>query len=425
MASQSGFIKSDKVNWLPCYLFNDVWRSAIGHDVKHDFWPIVEIEKIRQNGSMKTFIQQFNVVRLIGLTTIFTVAMVAIFLALDGAHPDYGQVSVLVWLFASFLGLELVTTGEQPVSRKHLMAAVIAQLLVLYALFFTASYNFVAILLGIWCGNLLHFMSLGRALATTPVLMFFYYAIFTWYWGFDYMLFSTPLYWMLCLFTVSTVNSWIQETLAKEASEELNRELIAAQSLLKEATRQSERTRIARDIHDLLGHHLTALTINLQVAMHKTDGEAKQQVEKSYAIAKLLLSDVREAVTEIREKSALQLKDALQALVSAVPRLTVSLNLEEDLDIQNVELADAILRCVQESLTNTLKHSHGDRFMISLRREASELKLAMSDNGKAALNFKVGNGLSGMKERILALGGSIRFEPSEGGFHTFICFREA
>lgn len=374
---------------------------------------------------MKSFSQQFSVVRLIGLTTIFTVATVAIVVALGNEQPDYLQVGLLVWLFSSFLGLELVTTRENPVSQNKLLLAVIAQLLVLYALFFSASYTFVAILLGIWCGNLLHFLSLGRALAVTPVLILLYYAIFTWYWGFDFMHYSAPLYWMLCLFTVSTVNSWIQESRAKEASEELNRELIAAQSLLKEATRQSERTRIARDIHDLLGHHLTALTINLQVAMHKTDGEAKQQVEKSYAIAKLLLSDVREAVTEIREKSALQIKDALQALVSAVPRLKVTLNLEGELDIQNVELADAILRSVQESLTNTLKHSHSDSFSISIRRESSVLKLAMMDNGKASPDFKVGNGLAGMKERILALGGSIRFEPSERGFQTLICFKEA
>ena len=73
------------------------------------------------------------------------------------------------------------------------------------------------------------------------------------------MFYSAPLYWTLCIFTMVMINSWVKENEAKEANQRLNRELLAAQSLLKEATKQSEHElRIARDIHDLVGHHLTA-----------------------------------------------------------------------------------------------------------------------------------------------------------------------
>lgn len=400
--------------------------SAKSHDLQDDFWPIQISPCKMHNMAMKNIIQQFGTVRLIGLITVATVAIVSLYISVERDYPNWPQITVLAILFAAFLGLEVLTTrSEKVLSPREFICAVVLQLIVLFSVFFTAPYTFVAILLGIWCGNLLHFMKLGHALATTPLLMFGYYAIFTWHWDFNYMMISSALYWMLCLFTVTTVNSWVQENLAKEASEQLNRELLAAQSLLKEATRQSERVRIARDIHDLVGHHLTALTINLQVATHQTEGPAKQQIEKSYAIAKLLLSDVREAVTEIREKSQIELRDALEALINSVPRLKVNLTLDEHLDINNVELADAILRCVQESLTNTLKHSNGDHFSIRLYRENNVLTLAMQDNGQPVTDIKPGNGLQGMKERIAALGGSIQFYASEQGFRTAIQFQEA
>lgn len=375
---------------------------------------------------MKEMIEKFGAVRLIGLLTVLTVALVAMYISIGREPGDWPQLIVAALLFAGFLGIEWLTTQyDERLPDRRFLLAVVLQLLLLFALFFTLPLTFVAILLGIWCGNLLHFMSLGKALATTPILMFGFYGIFTWHWQFNYMAISSALYWMLCLFTVTTVNSWIQENIAKEASEQLNRELLAAQSLLKEATRQSERVRIARDIHDLVGHHLTALTINLQVAMHQSEGAAKQQVEKSYAIAKLLLSDVREAVTEIREKSKIELRAALEALVKEVPRLKVNLTLEDNLDINDVELADTILRCVQESLTNTLKHSRADQFEIHLFRENDSLQLAMQDNGQPDAEIKPGNGLAGMKERILALGGKIQFNATEQGFSTVVRFQGA
>lgn len=112
----------------------------------------------------------------------------------------------------------------------------------------------------------------------------------------------------------------------EEQANQLNRELIATQSLLSEATKQSERLRISHNIHDVVGHHLTALTINLQVASHLTDGKGKEAVDQSYSVAKLLLSDVRSAVSEIRDMSVIDLRSALQRLFDNTPKLTVHFN---------------------------------------------------------------------------------------------------
>jgi signal transduction histidine kinase len=129
------------------------------------------------------------------------------------------------------------------------------------------------------------------------------------------MFISATLFLMFNLFALIMMNTAIKERRAREQANQLNRELLATHSLLRQASQQAERVRIARNIHDLLGHHLTALTINLQVASRIVEGEAKEKVEQCHSLSKVLLSDVREAVSEIRDKSNIYLKDALEILV--------------------------------------------------------------------------------------------------------------
>lgn len=388
---------------------------------------------------MRTF-SNLGIERLTAVITILTVAGVAMSVFFNQEMPNYPRILLALWLFTVFLGLEILLSREMSpeVDGKFLLLDFL-QFSTVVAIFFTVPMTFMGILLCIWCGNLMRYMSLRRAVYVTPVYLLVFYGVYRWYWGYEHMMYSAPLYGMLCLFTLVMISSWVRENEAREASQQLNRELLAAQSLLKEATKQSERIRIARDIHDLVGHHLTALTINLQVAMHKSQGEAKEQVEKSFAIAKLLLADVREAVTEIREKSDIDLRQSLEALISTIPRLKVTLELQQNLAITNVELADTLLKCVQESLTNSLKHSQSDKFTIVIFRDRNELVLEMSDSmrhvdaqlpatgNSTSFGFKSvspGNGLNGIRERIAMFGGEVRFESRSDGFCTFISIPE-
>lgn len=374
---------------------------------------------------MINYVKNIGVERMSGVLTILTIASISLFLLANWDTPDRLRIVFAFFLYVVYLCCFLRTTDEeQGISEQLYVTLVVVQLFSVLALFFTTPYNFNAILLGIWSGHLVFLFSLRKAIVLSPVLFLSFYSVFTWHWYDSYVWLSMVLYWMLSLFTITMINAVHQEIQAKEASQQLNRELMAAQSLLKEATKQSERVRIARNIHDLVGHHLTALTINLQVASHKTHGEAKEQVDKSYAIAKLLLADVREAVTEIREKSNIELTEALHALADSVPRLKIRLALEENLDITNVELADTILKCVQESITNTLKHGHASEFEIELKRERDALNLSMKDNGSVSSALTLGNGLTGIKERVEAFKGQVQFIGNQSGFHTFITLLE-
>ena len=198
---------------------------------------------------------------------------------------------------------------------------------------------------------------------------------------------------------------------ANEKTQQLNRELLATQHLLSEVSREGERTRIARDLHDLLGHHLTALTINLQVAGRISNGEAKEKIDQCHALSKLLLSDVREAVSELRDMPVVNLRELLEMTIRDIPRLHISLQMEDQLQLDDVNTAMVFLRLVQEAITNTLKHSNARNVTIKVSLQEGRILLDYVDDGGGCDDLKVGNGLAGMRERVERLGGQLKLEP--------------
>ncbi|MEM8982387.1 MAG: sensor histidine kinase [Pseudomonadota bacterium] len=243
-----------------------------------------------------------------------------------------------------------------------------------------------------------------------------WFAIDTWRWNDDWAIYSVLLYATFHLFALMSARTTERAQAAQRKAERLNRELAATQHLLSEAVRQSERTRIARDLHDLVGHHLTALTIHLQIADRLSDGEAQDRIQQSHALAKLLLADVRAAVGALRESEPVDFREALRLMIDRIPRLNITLDLEADVVIDDVAVAEPLLRCVQEALTNTLRHSDARNTTIRLRRHAGEIELAIVDDGGVRGSSAFGNGLTGMRERLVPLSGSLEIEPSESSF---------
>lgn len=207
-----------------------------------------------------------------------------------------------------------------------------------------------------------------------------------------------------------------QQAAAREEQRRLNAELRATRALLAESSRMSERLRISRELHDLLGHHLTALSLNLEVAGHLAEGKALEHVRQSHTLAKLLLTDVREAVSEMREERGVDLSSALKVLVEGVPALQVALELPETLRIDDPERAQVLLRCAQEIITNTVRHAGATHLTLRLSEDAGGLRLEARDNGRGAKVAAPGNGLRGMRERLSACGGRVDIitAPGEG-----------
>ncbi len=234
------------------------------------------------------------------------------------------------------------------------------------------------------------------------------------FWGTDDALVWTALAGAFNLFAFRMSQRVMQEQEARDEISMLNRELIATQALLQESTKQSERLRISRDLHDGLGHHLTALILKLQYLTYTTEGETKTHVSEAHLIAKQLLTDVRETVHEMREGSNIGLKDALDALIAQIPRLKVNLDLAPDLNLPDAKTADTLFRCVQEAITNTLKHGNASEMNISLYLQDDAFELHVNDNGHCHMNISEGSGLKGMRERIEQLRGQLEITTTKG-----------
>lgn len=213
-----------------------------------------------------------------------------------------------------------------------------------------------------------------------------------------------------------------QQAEAREEQRRLNAELRATRALLGESVRVNERTRISRELHDLLGHHLTALSLNLEVAGHLTpEGRAREHVQQAHTLAKLLLTDVREAVSQLREGGAIDLAAALQPLSENVPAIDIHMDIAAPLTIDDPERAHVLLRCTQEIITNAVRHANAHNLWISVRREGCNIIVDARDDGRGADLLVAGNGLRGMRERLAQYGGDLRIETQprphpEAGF---------
>lgn len=194
----------------------------------------------------------------------------------------------------------------------------------------------------------------------------------------------------------------------------VNAELRGAQLMLAESERTGERLRISRELHDLVGHHLTALSLNLEVASHLVEGKALAHVERAQALSKLLLTDVRQVVSTLREGDKVDIGQALQRLIEGLPRPTIHLNLPAEQTLVDPHQAQVVMRLAQEAITNAVKHAQAHNLWIDLRFTNKGVEVVARDDGRGTASLTAGNGLKGMQERVAQLGGHLDVESSPG-----------
>lgn len=196
----------------------------------------------------------------------------------------------------------------------------------------------------------------------------------------------------------------------------VNAELLATQRLLADSSRMAERLEISRELHDTLGHHLTVLSVNLDLAQRLADSKAAEPVREAHGVARLLLAEVREVVGSLLEDRSIDLRGVIETLLAGTPEPRVHLDFPEDLEIADPVRAHALFRCVQEAMTNAVRHARARNLWIELAQEDGGVVLRARDDGRGSGAVQPGNGLRGMRERLEENGGSLEIasEPGQG-----------
>jgi signal transduction histidine kinase len=181
-----------------------------------------------------------------------------------------------------------------------------------------------------------------------------------------------------------------------------NRELQAARALVAEGARAQERLRLSRELHDIAGHKLTALKLQLSLEMRTQGASASGTLTQCLTLADELLTDIRTVVSALRQEDTIDLRTALLALNPAVASVSVQFNIEPGAIVADIAKAEAFLRCAQEGLTNALRHGGATEILITLSRNDEELVLSVEDNGAGYSSPAptAGNGLRGLRERL-------------------------
>ncbi len=222
--------------------------------------------------------------------------------------------------------------------------------------------------------------------------------------------------------------------LAHTAKDASNAKLAAAHTQLQEYSTQveelsviRERNRIAREIHDTLGHALTLLSVQLETATQleaRGDPRLHEELLQARQVAKACLTEVRHSVEALRpdEASAGSLEEQLRKLVAEFEttcrQTRITLDLEEATHPLHPDLCLTLYRCAQEALTNIRKHARATKVLLRLSTsggQEEQVELTVLDNGQGSTpehEYQAsGFGLRGMRERIALLDGTLRAGP--------------
>jgi signal transduction histidine kinase len=242
---------------------------------------------------------------------------------------------------------------------------------------------------------------------------------------FNLTLNSTLLFGLVLVFVLLMVGAILTERESRDRLAEANDRLRRYALLVENQATLQERNRIAREIHDSVGHALTAQSIQLEnVAMWLEENQprASDHLQKARVLGKEALQNVRQSVATMRQPplQGKALPETLQKLVQDFERNT---GIHADLQVQiarslPTEVAIALYRIAQEATTNIAKHSQAREVHLTLKETLKDLEFIVEDNGQGfdpTVNT-TGFGLQSMRERTEALGGifELHSQPSQG-----------
>ncbi len=206
----------------------------------------------------------------------------------------------------------------------------------------------------------------------------------------------------------------------EHASQEKDAALALSQDEVRRLAATAERERIGRDLHDLLGHTLSLITLKLELSrklFERDPARAKSEMEDAERVAREALAQVRSAVTGIR---ATDLAAELASAKLLLETTQVQLNYAPPPQGLPPEVERGLALVLREAVTNISRHAQAVQAQVEFVREDNAVQLRIRDNGRGGVSVD-GNGLSGMRDRVRALGGSLSVDsPRAGGTQLLV-----
>ena len=212
---------------------------------------------------------------------------------------------------------------------------------------------------------------------------------------------------------------------SRDEIKEANEKLKEYSEQIEDITVVNERNRLAGEIHDNIGHNLTALIMELDICtklMDKDKIKTKEELGKASQLARHTLSEVRRSVKAIMNSNGNELT-GIKAIEELIEEYKSSTRIQVEFQVSTVKykisptVEVTLYRIIQEALTNCAKHGQADSINIILEFKEDKLWLTIKDNGQGCGDMDKGVGLKTMEERVTSLGGSISFINSDG-FHV-------
>ena len=342
-----------------------------------------------------------NLFKPLSLAGLLTLA--AIGLSFGLTHSPYGHWRWFAW--GAFV-LGFIVQGETPRRGDHavlLLQAVLAVLLV----WMEASTGTTPVLTVIVVALAARRWPMRAVWALALAMDVAMYLILSRDRGFGQPWLVVSLYGGFQAFAALTTHYATQAGQARDTLMHVNADLLATRALLADSARDAERLRLARELHDVAGHKLTAMRLNLRRLAADPALAGHSELALAERLSAELLGDIRNVVRATRDDPGVDLATALRALAAPFPRPALSVHIDPQVRVRDTQVAETVLRLAQEALTNAARHADADHVRLRLSERDGMLCIDIEDDGAAPLQLCEGNGIAGMRERLAALDGQL------------------
>ncbi|MBE5978366.1 MAG: sensor histidine kinase [Paenibacillaceae bacterium] len=409
---------------------------------------------------LQTAILVINIISVMGIS-IFIYATIEKIRRAYVAREFLNEIQAIVWypytkiwlcaLLLGFLTLSMVIRDRLfPNNSKVILTSLVADFIACFAIIIELNFNYNGILLLVFSNVILYvkngksryilaavaigsfiladyeLLSISYRLYSIQDYIAFYSASKQQYFLSVYNIFislNVILFVAYCVNIINEQQGNIDEIHGlNEKLHDVNEQLQKYSLMAEKMAETRERNRLAREIHDTLGHTLTGISAGIDACIaiiSISPEQTKKQLELISKVTRDGIKDIRRSVSELRPDALdrFSLEFAINKMVTDINSVSET-RVYFDCRVSNLKFGEdeenAIYRVVQEGITNAIRHGQAKEIWVTMKMENGDILIQIKDNGIGCKEMKSGFGTKHMKERIRMLNGAVTFDGSDG-----------